>query len=96
MFTVFLKFSANRAAAPAHMEGHKAWLRQGFDDGVFLAAGSLAQGGGAILAHATTEAELRARLAADPFVEHDVVTVELTEFTPSLTDPRLTFLTEAA
>lgn len=92
MFAVFLKFSTRKSQAPTHMEGHKAWLKKGFDDGVFLMSGSLKQGGGAILAMGEDEATLRSRLAADPFVEHDVVTVELTEFTPSLANDRMGFV----
>ena len=41
MFIVLLKFSSNKANAAQWMEGHKAWLQRGFDDGVFMLAGSL-------------------------------------------------------
>ena len=93
MFIVFLKFSANKAAAPDHMEGHKQWLQQGFDDGVFLVAGSLQPGlGGGIVAHATTRADLDARLGADPFVVEDVGTADGHEIDPARADDRLTFL----
>jgi len=46
------------------MEGHKAWIRRGIDDGVFLVVGSLKpdQGGG-IVAHGTSRAALEARLS---------------------------------
>ena len=33
MFIVLLKFSANKTKAAQFMEGHKAWLKRGFDDG---------------------------------------------------------------
>ena len=46
MFFVTLTFGANRQAAGQHMEGHKAWLKRGFDDGIFLVAGSLTPGEG--------------------------------------------------
>ena len=59
MFVILLKFAENKAQAAQHMEGHKAWLNEGFKDGVFLLAGSLQPGlGGAILAHNTSLAEL--------------------------------------
>ncbi|MGR3758665.1 YciI family protein [Roseobacteraceae bacterium NS-SX3] len=97
MFVVFLKFSAGKDRAAGFMEGHKAWLAQGFSDGVFLAAGSIDEGqGGAILAHGCTRAELEDRVAADPFVIQDVVTADVTGFTPSATDARLAFLKGAA
>jgi len=51
MFLILLKFSTNKARAPEVMADHVAWLKQGFDDGVFDLAGSLQpQLGGGILA----------------------------------------------
>ena len=75
------------------MDGHNAWIRDGFEAGVFLAVGSLQpNAGGGILAHNTTREALDARIAADPFVAEDVVTAEVLEITPARTDPRLDFL----
>ena len=92
MFIVLLKF-ADKAKAAEHMEGHKAWLQQGFDDGVFSLAGSLQPNlGGGILAQGTSPAELKARVAQDPFVAAGVVTAEVLEITPSRADERLAFL----
>ncbi len=93
MFAVFLKFAENKAQAAQHMEGHKAWLDEGFKDGVFLLAGSLQPGlGGAILAHNTSLAELEDRVSKDPFVAENVVSAETHEITASRADPRLEFL----
>ena len=47
MFVVLLKFSDNKGQAGQFMEGHKEWLKRGFDDGVFLLAGSLQPNSGA-------------------------------------------------
>jgi len=93
MFIVLLKFSDNRDQAGAFLDGHKAWLKQGFDDGVFLAAGSLQPGpGGGILAHGATLSDLQARVDADPFVAERVVAPEIVQIDTSMTDPRLEFL----
>ena len=93
MFTVILRFSANKSAAPKHMDGHNAWIQQGFDDGVFLMTGSLQPGGGGtILAHNTSRADLDSRIMDDPFVAEGVVEAEVIEFTPNRTDERLGFL----
>lgn len=95
MYVVFLKFSENKANAGAFMDGHKAWLKQGFDDGVFLLAGSLKpEGGGGILAHGTSQSALEERVAADPFVAENVVKAEITEIAASRCDDRLAFLLE--
>jgi len=93
MFIVLLKFSGNKAQAGQFMEGHKEWIKRGFDDGVFVMAGSLQpnQGGG-ILAHNTSLPDLQTRVNADPFVAQNVVTAEILEITPSKTDDRLKFL----
>ena len=93
MFIVQLRFSDNRAAAKAHMDGHNAWLKQGFDDGVFLLAGSLKPNvGGGILAHHITLEALAKRVKEDPFVSERVVSVEIVELAPAKADPRLAFL----
>ena len=90
MFVVLLDFAAQRARAGALMEAHNQWLRRGFDDGVFLLAGSLDGGrGGALLAAHTTLPALRERIENDPFVVHGVVSAEVHTITPSRTDPRL-------
>ena len=93
MFVVILRFSNGKSRAGELMAAHKKWIERGMDEGVFLLVGSLQPGlGGAILAHATTRTELEDRVKRDPFVEHDVVTVELLEISPSKADPRLSFL----
>jgi uncharacterized protein YciI len=97
MFIVLLTFSGNRAQAGAFMEGHKAWIRRGLDDGVFLLVGSLLPDrGGGIVAHDTSRAELEKRVAEDPFVAEDVVRAEILEIAPARADPRLAFLLEGA
>ena len=91
MFIVLLRFSANRGGAGQFMEGHKAWIRRGFDDGVFLLVGGLQpNSGGGIVAHNTSLSALRDRVNADPFVVEDVVSAEIIEITPTRADDRLT------
>ena len=93
MYIVFLKFSDNKGQAGQFMEGHNAWIKRGFDDGVFLLVGSLQPNlGGGIVAHATSREKLEARVDEDPFVAHDVVTAEIVELTPARADERLSFL----
>ena len=95
MFIVLLKFSDNKGQVSQFMDGHKEWLKRGFDDGVFLLAGSLQPGlGGGILAHDTSRPDLESRLNADPFVAENVVKAEILEITPSKADARLNFLLE--
>jgi uncharacterized protein YciI len=93
MFAIFLKFGENRAKAPEFMDAHKAWIKQGFDDGVFLMVGSLQPNmGGAVLAHAVSRDAIEARVNDDPFVIEGIVTAEILEISPAHTDQRLDFL----
>ncbi|MDV6330779.1 YciI family protein [Asticcacaulis sp. 201] len=92
MFVITLRF-ADRTKAPQWMEGHNAWIKKGFDDGVFLLAGSLQpNAGGAILAHNAALADIEARVQADPFVAEGVVNAEILTITPGRTDERFAFL----
>ena len=93
MFIVFLKFSDNKDQAGQLMEGHKAWLKHGFDDGVFLVAGSLQPNlGGGIVAHNTSRVDLQNRVNEDPFVAENVVSAEILEISPAKVDERFNFL----
>jgi uncharacterized protein YciI len=93
MFVVLLRFSANKTKAGQLMDGHKDWLKRGFEDGVFLMSGSLQpNAGGAILAHNTTHAQLQDRVNGDPFVVENVVSADILDIAPSRADERLGFL----
>ena len=93
MFVVTLKFSSNKGQAGQFMDGHKQWIKRGFDDGVFLLMGNLQPGlGGAIVAHHTSLPELQARMNEDPFVAEKIVNADILEIAPSRADERLQFL----
>lgn len=93
MFVVLLKFSDNKAKAGQFMEGHKEWIKRGFDDGVFLLVGSLQPNlGGGVVAHNTSLPDLHSRLNDDPFVAENVVKAEILDISPSRADARLNFL----
>ncbi len=93
MFVILLKFSENKSKAGDHMEGHNNWIKQGFDDGVFLLAGSLQPNlGGSVIAHNTSFPELQERVNNDPFVAENVVSSEILEIDPKKADERLSFL----
>lgn len=90
MFIVLLRFAENRDQVAAHLDGHRAWLRQGFDEGVFLLAGRLVpELGGGLLAAGCTRDEIEARVKADPFVAGKVVTAEILEMEPALAGPQM-------
>jgi len=93
MFVVLLRFAEGRAKAPQFMAGHQAWLQQGFEEGVFVLAGSLQPKlGGAVLAHQLSREALQQRVNEDPFVAHGVVDAEILDIAASRSDERLHFL----
>lgn len=93
MFVVLLKFSANKANAGQFMDGHNAWLRDGFENGVFLLAGTIQPKlGGAIVAHNATLEQIQEIVKKAPFVAENVVAAEIIEVTPSKTAAQLNFL----
>lgn len=93
MFIVLLKFSDNKGEAGQFMKGHNEWIKRGFDDGVFLLAGSLqSKQGGGIVAHNLSRSDLQDRVNADPFVVENVVRAEIVEIAPAKADKRLEFL----
>jgi uncharacterized protein YciI len=93
MFIILLRFSENKSQAARLMDGHKAWINRGFDDGVFLLVGNLQPGlGGGIVADAASLSDLQHRVAQDPFVAENVVSAEIVEISPSRAEERLSFL----
>ena len=93
MFIILLKFAENKSRAGEYMEGHNEWIKQGFEDGVFLLVGSLQPGlGGSVIAHNASLSELQERVNNDPFVSENVVNAEVLEIEPKKADERLNFL----
>tara|TARA_B110001454_G_C12723230_1_gene435986 strand:+ start:21276 stop:21566 length:291 start_codon:yes stop_codon:yes gene_type:complete len=93
MFVVLLKFSSHRDQAGKFMDGHMKWLKQGFNDGIFLLSGTIKPRlGGAIIANNTSLNELSKRVDSDPFVIEKIVTAEIVEIEPGKADQRFDFL----
>jgi len=93
MFLIQLRFSTNKANAGQFMDGHNAWLKDGFAKGTFLLAGTIQPKlGGAVLAHNATLEQIQEIVKQDPFVAEGVVAAEIIEITPSKVVPQLEFL----
>lgn len=93
MFIIFLRFAQNKEQASKYMNGHKAWLKQGFDDGIFLLSGSIRpQAGGFILANGQSMEEILNRVNSDPFVEQQIVSAEISEVSPAQAAEPMAFL----
>lgn len=93
MFVILLKFSDNKSKAGEFIDGHNEWIKQGFDDSVFLLVGSLQPNlGGSIIAHNSSLYELQERINDDPFVAENIVNAEILEIDAKKADDRLSFL----
>ena len=93
MFIILLKFSDNKNLAPEFMQAHNDWIKQGFDEHIFLLVGSLKPGlGGCILAHDTPLQELQLRINKDPFVKQNIVSAEILEVSANQATEQLEFL----
>ncbi|MEM5493203.1 hypothetical protein [Hoeflea sp. AS16] len=92
MHIILLKLGDNKSAAAQFMEGHNAWIAKGMNDGVFQCVGSLDVGGGFILAHGEESSGVLKRVNEDPFVENNVVTVEVHQIDVKRTAPELAHL----
>jgi uncharacterized protein YciI len=93
MFIVLLTYTKPLEEVDRFLADHKAWLKHGFDDGVFvLSGGQRPRVGGALIAVGADREALQARVAQDPFVVRGVATAQIIEVVPSAVDERLNLL----
>ena len=84
MFLVILTYKVAFAEIEPHLAAHMAFVDRGFADGTFVLSGrKVPRTGGVILARAASEADLRHILASDPFLQFDLVEVEIVAFAPT-------------
>lgn len=93
MYIIFLEFTEKRDKAKEYMQGHKAWLESGFQQGWFVLTGSLKGSmGGGILAHSASLDRLSRFVNEDPFVRAGIVAPKIIELDAFKVDERLKFL----
>ncbi len=82
--TYTVPFEQVRAAIPRH----RAWLQQGYDQGLFLCSGpKVPPTGGYLLARAASVEALRAMFEDEPFKREGLATFTFTEFDPVKRQP---------
>jgi uncharacterized protein YciI len=87
MFILSLTYIAPLEDADKHMEAHMAWVKAGYDQGLFLASGrKVPRTGGVILARGE-RAVIEAICADDPFTIHRIADYDITEVTFTTTAP---------
>lgn len=96
MFVILLTYLRPVEEVDRFLDAHKSWVRQGFNDGVFLlSGGQRPRVGGVLLAHGVMRETLESRVSSDPFVVEGVASATVIEGVPSTVDPRLSFLKSA-
>ena len=95
MFIVSLTYKVPLEQVDEHMDGHMAWLKEGYASGMFIASGRKnPRTGGVILAKGEKD-DVAAFCAKDPFIVHDVASVDVTEVSFSMAADGLEILKEA-
>lgn len=97
MFVIHLHYTVPLEEIDNFRPAHLNWLQSYYNKGYFLASGRQnPPTGGVILAHGLSSETLERILLEDPFAEHGLATYHITEFTPNMTAPVLSFLTDEA
>lgn len=92
MFILSLTYKVDLAEVDRHLEAHIAWLKAGYEEGLFLASGRKnPRTGGVILARGDRQ-RIDAVIASDPFSLHAVADYVVTEFSATMTVPGLEML----
>ena len=84
MFIVSLDYMVDPETVEPYRMAHMAWVREGFERGVFIASGRKSPpSGGIILAKATSRERLVAWMDEDPFIVAGVAQYRVEEFLPT-------------
>ena len=93
MFVILLTYVKPVEEVGHFLDSHRAWVKQGFEEGAFVLAGrQLPLIGGVLIALGSNRRALEDRIKQDPFILHGVATAQVIEFKPTRLDDRLSFL----
>lgn len=86
MFLIDVQYEAQLTEVDAALADHVTFLRQQYQQGVFIVSGrKVPRTGGIILARGVTRDELDAILDSDPFKQQGLARYTVTEFVASMT-----------
>jgi uncharacterized protein YciI len=89
---ILLDYVAPLDEVDVHMANHVAWLKRGFDEGVFLIAGRQDPRGGGVIVTRGHRPQAEALAASDPFVTSGVATAQVIAFNASFAAPEIAAL----
>jgi len=92
MIIATLSYKVPLEKVDAHLEAHKAWLRNAMDQGLLSLAGRKVPRTGGVLLSLADRPAFEACVAQDPFSVHGVADYDLTEFAPTAADATFAFL----
>ena len=97
MFIVTLTYLKSTAEIDALLAAHRAFLREQYDNGMFVMSGRLVpRTGGIILVNADSRADVEAVIELDPFNQAGAASYAIAEFIPTMAaDGFETFLPQA-
>ncbi|MDP9696897.1 UNVERIFIED_ORG: uncharacterized protein YciI [Arthrobacter globiformis] len=87
MYVVSLTYKVDQEIVDQHLDAHVDWLKDAFDEGVFIAAGRKVPRTGGVLLSRADRPTLDGSLAKDPFNVHGVADFEVMEFAANRTAP---------
>ncbi len=86
MFVIALTYLKPTEAIDALLAAHREFLREQYDNGVFLMSGRMVpRTGGIIIATADSRADIEAIIELDPFRQAGAASYTITEFVPTMT-----------
>jgi uncharacterized protein YciI len=90
LFVVDLEYLVPLETVQTYLDDHSRFLETNYAAGHFIASGpKVPRTGGVILAKGRSKAEVEALVHQDPFHQHKVASVTVTEFVPRMTAPNL-------
>ncbi|WP_166962977.1 YciI family protein [Yeosuana marina] len=95
MFIISLTYKTQLEKIDQYLNEHIDFLNEQYELGNFLVSGrKIPRTGGIILSKASSKSELEKIIEKDPFKINELADYEITEFIPSKTNEKLSFLLE--
>lgn len=81
MFIIDIHYTAPLEEVDKHIEGHTAYLKKYIENNIFLVTGrKVPRTGGILIANAGSKEEVEKIIMEDPFNQHKVAEMTITEF----------------
>lgn len=85
MLVVILRYKVPLSVIDQHLEAHKTFLKQGYEQGLLVMSGPRpSRSGGIIIANSDQDGAVWEFLRNDPFYEHDLADYQVLPFTPTM------------